>query len=270
MLPEAKGRDLLYVALGNGLDVYTYPRGKLLGSLGVGGVYLCTDNAQNIFIPAGFFGNQVLVYAHGATRPKVTLNDPYPAVDCSVDPDSEALAVTGSGGGVVIFPYDQRRKWRYAKLYSNLAMESSMFCAYDTSGNLFVDGTDSTGAFMLAELPKGSKSFTTIALNQHINAPGSVQWDGQYLIVADLGKGEINPSVIYRFSIDGSSGKKVGTTKLANSYAHAQFWIQGKTVIGPIAYDSVRSIGFWQFPAGGSPVKSFSDSVPSGEAVSLK
>jgi hypothetical protein len=270
MLPEAKRRDLLYVALGNGVNVYTYPRGNLLGSLGVGGVYPCTDEANNVFIPAGFFGTQVLVYAHGATRPKVTLNDPYPAVDCSVDPSTEALAVTeGSGGGIVIFPYSHKRGWRYAKSYADPDMQSIAFCAYDKNGNLFVDG-GSSGGFMLAELPKGSKTFTTITLDQSISAAGSMQWDGKYLAIADLGKGSSNPSVIYRFALSGSSGTKVSTTTLNLSYAHAQFWIQGSTVIGPIAYDSVRAIGFWRFPAGGSPVNSFSDEAPAGEAVSLK
>ncbi|MGA8575788.1 MAG: hypothetical protein WB609_08940 [Candidatus Cybelea sp.] len=271
MRPEAKGRDLLYIALGNEVNVYTYPRGGLLGSLGVGGLYLCTDRANNVFIPAGLFGTQILVYAHGAITPKVTLNDPYAAVDCSVDPTSETLAVTeGFGGGIVIFPYSQKRGWRYAKSYADPDMQSITFCTYDKNGDLFVDGGGSSGGFRLAELQKGSKTFTTITLDQTISAAGSMQWDGKYLAIADLGTGSSSPSVIYRFALSGSSGTKVSKTTLQLSYARAQFWIQGSTVIGPIAYDSVRAFGFWRFPAGGSPVKSFSDQAPSGEAVSLK
>ncbi len=43
MAPHAGGRDLLYLALGSGVNVYTYPRGTLLGSLGVGGGGLCLE-----------------------------------------------------------------------------------------------------------------------------------------------------------------------------------------------------------------------------------
>lgn len=91
MQPGVKGRDLLYAAVGSGITVYTYPRGHLVGSLGVGGTYLCNDTAGNVFIPAGAFGTQILVYAHGATKAKATLNDPYPAVACSVDPTTERV-----------------------------------------------------------------------------------------------------------------------------------------------------------------------------------
>ncbi len=271
MMSEAKGRDLLYVALGNGVNVYTYPEGKLLGALGVGGVYLCTDRANNVFIPGGYFGTQMLIYAHGATTPKVTLNDPYPAVDCSVDPTSETLAVTeGFGGYVIIFPYKQNRGWRYAKSFLVPGIQATVFCAYDGDGNLFVDGGVSSGAFMLEELPKGSKTFETITLNQKITAAGSMQWDGKYLAIADRGTGYPNPIVIYRFTLSGTTGKKVSTTTLQGSYAHAQFWIQKGRVIGPVAYNSVRGIGFWPFPGGGSIAKTFANDAPAGEAVSLK
>lgn len=272
MLPEAKGRNLLYVGLGgSGLDVYTYPRGHLIGALGVGGIYLCTDTAGNVFIPGAPFATQVLIYAHGSTQPKTTLNDPYTAADCSVDPSSERLAVTSYFAHyVVIFPYDPKRGWRYAKIFTDVEMQTISFCAYDNNGNLFVDGQDSSGDFMLAELVKGGNTFSMINLDQRIGAPGSMQWDGKYLAIADRGKASGSASVIYRFRLSGSSGTRVSRTKLDLSFADAQFWIQGNRVIGPISHDSMRAIGFWRFPGGGDPVKSFSDEVPSGEAVSLK
>lgn len=268
--PDDAGRDLLYAATGGGVNVYSYPRGTLLGSLGVGGGDLCSDKTGNVFIPQ-YFVADVLVYAHGATSPKAVLNDPYFAMDCSVDPTSETVAVTaGFGDQIVIFPYNPRRGWRFAKIYTNPNMTSISFCAYDKAGNLFVDGQNGSGGFMLAELPKDSRVFNTISLDQSIVTGGAMQWIGQYLTIVDMGQGYPQPAVIYRFSISGSSGTKVSSTTLNKSYANAQFWIQGATVIGPVAYSSVRGIGFWQFPAGGSPFKVFSDTVPGGETVSLK
>lgn len=170
--------------------------------------------------------------------------------------------------------HTQRNKpklgWRFAKTFSDAGMQIVSFCAYDNHGNLFVDGQDSSRNFMLAELPKGADTFNTIHLDESISTAGSMQWDGKYLAITDWGKSTGAAAVIYRFALSGSTGTRVSTTKLDQSHARAQFWIQGGTVIGPILYDSVRSIGLWRFPGGGQPFRSFSNEAPSGATVSLK
>ena len=268
MDPRAKGRDLLYVSLGT-VNVYSYPRGSLLGSLGVTGNTLCSDKFGNVFIPNDHNG-EVYVYAHGETRPKTIVYYYYEIVGCAVDPDSEALALAGSfTGGLVVFPYSRRRGWRYGQIYRDQNMFDYVSCAYDDKGDLFIDGISVGGAFLLIELPKGSKTFTTINLNQSISAPGSMQWNDGYLSIQDAG---LDPAVIYRFAINGSSGVKVSTTRLRRSRPGAQFWIQGEKVIGPLTNGTVPSIGFWKFPAGGSSIKDISSNNKSlaGETVSLK
>jgi hypothetical protein len=271
MAPRAKGRDLLYASLGT-VNVYAYPRGGLLGSLGVSGASLCSDKFGNVFIPNDGNG-EVYVYAHGETRPKTIVYYYYEIVGCAVDPSSEALALAGSfTGGLVVFPYNRRRGWRYGQIYRDPAMFDYVSCAYDSNGDLFVDGlTASHATFLLIELPKGSKTFTTISLNQGISAPGSLQWNNGYLSVEDPGKGVSGPVVIYRFAINGSSGTKISTTHLGGSYP-GQFWIQGEKVIGSLFSGSVHSIGFWKFPAGGPSIKSIpsNNKSPVGVAVSLK
>ncbi len=272
MLPEAKGRDLLYVGLGgDGVNVYTYPRGRLVGSLGPFGGYLCSDAAGNVFVPGGPIATQVSVYAHGSAEPKAILNAPYSATGCSVDSSSERLAATTYDQNiVVVFPYTPKRGWRFAKTFSDAGMQTVSFCAYDRVGDLFVDGQDSNNNFVLAELPEGGDTFSPIRLDKSISKAGSMQWDGKYLAIADFGKTIDSAAVIYRFALSGRSGKKVSTTKLDLSHALAQFWIQGGTVIGPTSYDSARDIGFWRFPSGGHPLKSFLAEAPTGETVSLK
>ncbi len=272
MLQEAKGRNLLYVGLGgDGVDVYTYPRGHLVGSLGAFGAFLCSDAAGNVFVPGGPIATQVSVYAHGSAQPKAVLNEPYSASGCSVDSSSERLAVTTyRQNTIVIFPYKPKLGWRFAKIFSDAAMQIISFCTYDNDGDLFVDGQDSSYNFMLAELPKGADTFSTIRLDESISTAGSMQWDGKYLAVADFGDSTGSASVIYRFALSGSSGKRVSTTKLDLSSARAQFWIQGAAVVGPTSYESVRGIGLWRFPKGGHPFRIFSDEAPSGATVSLK
>ena len=59
------------------------------------------------------------------------------------------------------------------------------FLGYDKTGNLFVDGYDSSYKFHYAELPAGGSSFTDITLSQTPVGSGNVQWDGKYMAVGD-------------------------------------------------------------------------------------
>ncbi|MGB8910391.1 MAG: hypothetical protein WCC84_16735 [Candidatus Cybelea sp.] len=200
--------------------------------------------------------------------------NPYNSGGCAVDPTSESIAVAaGFSVTVVIWPYNAKRGWRLAHAYRDPDMDLSAFSVYDPQGNLFVDGEDYNRSFMLAELPKGSSTFTTINLNHVIHNPGSLQWLGKYLAVEDWGKSGSGPAVIYRFAVNGTSGHRVSTTTLANSRASAQFLVYDHTVIGPFSSSSVSGIGFWRFPKGGAPVRTIATStylVPVAEALSLK
>lgn len=77
------------------------------------------------------------------------------------------------------------------------------FCTFDNQGDLFILGTSPSRA-VLAELPKGSSTFVDIAVNAVVRAPAQVQWDGQYLALAELGN-----RVLYRLSVSGSTARVV-------------------------------------------------------------
>ena len=64
---DDNGRSLLYVAAGS-VEVYTYPRGKQLGSLGWGG-YLCSDRFGNIIVAGAEGISYVWVFPHGGSNP---------------------------------------------------------------------------------------------------------------------------------------------------------------------------------------------------------
>jgi hypothetical protein len=261
--------SLLYVNL-ESVNVFTYPHGKPLGSLGVGGG-LCSDKFGNIVVAGAAGVSQVWVYPHGQSQPIANMYNPADPGGCSVDPSSEKIAVAGYFISLVTWPYHRKRGWGFAHQYVDPNMLESRYCTYDPDGNLFLDGYTSSSSFILAELPKGSSTFMTITLNQIIHKPGSMQWDGKYLVVEDAGESSSSPAVVYRFAVSGSSGTEVSATTLKHSYADVQFLIHGGTVIGAVSPSSTRGLGFWRFPDGGEPTRVISTYVtPNAEALSLK
>ena len=242
MLPAAKREDLLYIsdAANNTVTAYTYPRGRLVGTLGGFDFPYgqCVDKAGDVFI-TNTNASDILEYPHGSSSPIATIGDAgeHPA-GCSVDPLNGDLAVNNTytvsnePGSISLYTYGRRHGWSFPKIYRDSSFFYMYFCGYDNKGNLFVDGlTGYGGSFVFAELPAGRNGFTNIRLNQSIQSPGGVQWDGAHVAVGDQGNGE--GSVIYQFSVSGNKGKVVGSTPLNDSKDVAQFWIQGRKVVGP-------------------------------------
>jgi hypothetical protein len=268
MASEATTEDLLYVGGNSGdVTVYSYPRGRLLGTLT--GFYLpageCVDKAGNVFITDLGLG-KIFEYRHGGKKPIQTLqsgaNGP---AGCAIDPTTGNLAVTylgGAGSGyVAIFPNAQGT----ATTYTDPNIYDYYWCGYDPQGNLYVDGQAyNPRPFKFAELPKGSGTFTDITLNQKINWPAGVQWDGKYVAVGDQAT-----SIIYQFAISGSTGSLEGTTALNGGQYVQQFWIQGTRVIGGDS-GSYNNVHYWNYPAGGNPTKTITKGVggPIGMTVS--
>ncbi len=250
---DAKKGDLLYV-VGRQLYFFTYPQGRLVGTLASGGSGICSDRTGNVFVVTSL-GEKILEYAHRGTSPIATLSsDGYSLLTCSVDPMTGNLAVTYSGGashsgGVVI--YQQAQGTPQAYVDPNIFYY--YYCAYDNQGNLFVDGENLSGTYEFAELPKGSISFTDITIDKNL-VYGPLEWHGSYLTLANQ-----ETNAIYRLRVEGSTAMVVGTTKLRGWRTHRDTapWIQDHTVFaanGPLA----RRVGFWPYPAGGTKTKSLS------------
>jgi hypothetical protein len=276
---DAVGRNLLYVS--NPTDnvgivyVYTYPHGKQVGALASfeGAYGLCADQSGDIFVPfLGLFGG-IYEFAHGGASPIASLSNEYAyEVGCSVSPMTGKLAVIGGYHAAYVTTYNHKVSgWKIGKSYEDRALSQASFCGYDNEGNLFVDGTTSSGDVALTELPSGGNAFTTITLSQSIKAPGGVQWDGSHLAVGDTGT---SPSVIYQFDVSGSRATKVGSTMLGGSKRVEQFWIQRGRLVAP---DPARSCGqspagciaIYRYPAGGSPITTIVLAGAFGATVSL-
>lgn len=273
MLPEAATQDLLYVANSTTVTVYSYPQGKHVGTLKH--FYApqgeCVNETGNIFI-TNFGSAQIFEYLHGRSERIATLKSPTAGpIGCSVDATTGDLAVSAFGGIVAIYKNARGKP----TAYTDAQIAKFYWCAYDSDGNLFVDGQDSGARFRFAELPKGSREFTDITLGQPIGWPAGVQWQGDRVAVGDQ-----NSPVIYEFKISGKSGKKLGTTPLASHAEYMkQFWIEKLTLIAPNEYakgsGSKLKIHFdalyFKYPAGGMATKVITAGLrfPTAALVSL-
>ncbi len=245
--------DLLYVApdYDGAVTYYTYPAGELVGALNAGAFGLCSDPSGNIFVVDR---DSITEFAHGGTSPINTFSGyGFNYNSCSVDPTTGDLAVAflGLGGyspGIAIFKDGSGRQFTY----TDADFEGLEYCGYDGSGNLFADGFMS-GRVEFAELPAGGRKLKNVALSIKIKKPGQVQWDGKYMTVADEKVG-----TIFRLKIKGSLATRVGTTKL-HGFGSALFasWIYDGAIIVPFGKDGVGYVGFWKYPQGGSPTKTF-------------
>ena len=156
--------DLLYVATGGDVYVLSYPSGKVVGRLGFPGYSLCSDNHGNVFVVGG--DQAVAEYSHrGKLVETLSIYD-VPS-GCSVDPTTGNLAVpTYDYSCVYIYPDAQSGG---VQSVCNDEFILVGLCAYDSDGNLFLDGAVAAGPHHsqipgLAELPKGSTTFRNYLL----------------------------------------------------------------------------------------------------------
>src|SRR5579863_5508755 len=206
--PAAAADNLVYVSTFpfsrvSDVEVYTFRERKYVGVLN--GIknpqHLCSDTSGNVFIPEGT-ESKVLEYAHAGTTPIATFNDAHSPHACSVDRVTGNLAVVDAAD-VAIYQNASTKPARH----KDAKFANYYFCGYDDSGNLFVDGKDDSDRFVFAELPKGAKSFVNINLGHYVATPGSVQWDGKYVVVG-------SEDTVYQFTTAGSTGKLEGSTNL--------------------------------------------------------
>jgi hypothetical protein len=279
MAASAKAQNLLYTSDGgaNDVRVYSYPKGKLVGTLAnlQSPAGVCGDAAGDVWIVESASAT-IVEYAHGAKVAKAMLRDPGAfLLGCSVDPTTGDLGVTDLvGGNVAVYAGAHGTP----KTYRSSHLSHPYFCGYDDKGNLFIDGVDAGYSFQFFELPSGSKALRPITLNAGVDFPGGVQWDGQYVAIGDQDYQDQHTSAIYQVSVAGSSGTIEGTTLLTDSCDVVDFGIVGAAsearpqggaeVIAPdVCQNNVR---FYAYPSGGTSTKTLDGfQYPVGATVSL-
>src|SRR5579871_1712717 len=231
MLPDASGQDLVYVAdLGafyhQGVDVYSYPQGKMVGFIqpdydNFAG--LCADNQGNVWVLTWATNGQAFYakYAHGGTQPVMDIIAEGVPSSCAVDPSTGDLAIANfedfsisrSRGSIEIYPPGQYR----GQAYYDDSIRHYHYCTYDSKGNLFADGETS----YVNELPRRASAFLHVYFNKNIK-PGSLQWNDGSLAVTVVG-GARGPILIDRVSVKGSGAHVIGTTKLQTYHNQGEY-----------------------------------------------
>jgi hypothetical protein len=262
MLPEAKREDLLYISDVYGVHVFSYPKATHVGDLtGVASPQgLCTDRAGDVFVTDEDVGD-VDEYAHGGTSPIKVLYDIYVdfnPIDCSVDPTTGNVAVASADAPyVVIFPRAKQRPVIRSDPHAIL-----FWCGYDDQGNLFVERVRYHAKFYVGELPRGATAFKNLLLDPRISDPSGLKFDGQHMVIED-----VDANILYRLRLSGKHAIDIGNTPLNGAKQIERFWIHKNKVIGPDLYGSAY---FWEYPLGGSPVKSIPGfTSPVGVTVSV-
>ena len=216
---------------------------------------LCVDRAGDVFVTE-LYGQDIVEYAHGGTKPKARLKDAgFAPRGCDVDPITSDLAVAnycgqsvsdcvGSNAGDLVIYAKARGA---PESYHNKAVSTYLFCGYDSKGNLYADGGGSPGypGFEFVGLRHGDKKLRTITLDQTISGTGGVQWDGSHVVVGDA-----SYRILYQFSINGSTGTKIASTTLRNT-SFEQFWIAQNKVLSTAATYHKAWVQFFDYPAGG-------------------
>ncbi|HLY04102.1 MAG TPA: hypothetical protein VKR56_16575 [Candidatus Cybelea sp.] len=163
--------------------------------------------------------------------------------------------------------------------------------AYDDKGNLYFESqVYSSGPKPVCLLANGAKRVRQVSFSRAIDAVGSAQWDGKYVVLTDSNYKGNHTTANYRVK-ELSSGdlKMIGKTILYDScesrYANEEYWLfivgskntpvnheQGHVAVGGNMLCNNR-VSYWAYTAGGNPTKSLSSqwapTHPQGESVSI-
>jgi hypothetical protein len=257
LAPEAKHRDLLYVPDYNYsvVGVYSYPDAKPLGDLKVTAPYgVCSDKNGNVFIASAARGqssvSQIFEYPHGGTTPIATLQDPNaePA-GCAIDPSTGNLAVANvytqgtQNGDVVVYSGATGSPVSYSVPNINQAV----FCTYDASGNLYVEGANTRlETTVFGVLRKGQQNFTNFTVNGPVSIWGLASARNN-LVVGGYELSSEDAAYIYQVRVSGSSGTIV--RKILVDGFRLDYGITIKDGYLLMTMDAVR-IGRFYYPSG--------------------
>jgi hypothetical protein len=284
--PDAKRMTrLLFISDADSNDVYIFaPRGlKLEGTL-TGfdkPAGLCSDKSGNIWI-VNNGSSQIELYSRAGTLLKTIDDSGYWPVGCSVNSKNGDLAVanirttTDGTGNVMIYPDGSEP----GSALGNPVQTEYYYPAYDTNGNLYVDGRGGQyNDVMISICPAGGSCSTLNVSGATLNVPGGLNWNKAAgdLVVNDPDCGGKWGSCLYSMSVSGSAGTVTRTTSLYDDNGDA--CVMNQWAISPhdknlaggcIAKNSsTAGVARWKFAAGGKPTDwSTSVEYPVGAAIS--
>ncbi|MGA7355741.1 MAG: NHL repeat-containing protein [Candidatus Cybelea sp.] len=179
---------------------------------------LALDAAGNLYV-ADTSNSRIQVYAAGFKGTPTTINDPgeFPA---SVTIDSKGnlgvanILTTSDGPGSVSF---FNNGGTLLTTLSNANFAKVIFDAFDDKGNLYIDGTNASGAFVAGEVVGGvsGKAITILATGNSVGYPGGIAISSRHKIVLD---DQQNLTIFtYNAPVKGSLGMPIATTPLTGA-----------------------------------------------------
>jgi NHL repeat len=211
---------------------------------------LALDRAGNLYV-ADTKNSRIQVYAAGFKGAPTTINDPGQS-PASVTIDSKGnLAVTNilttnSGAGSVSF---FNKGGTLLTTLSNANFTKVIFDAFDAKGNLYIDGTNASGAFVAGEVVGGvsGKAITVLATGNSVGYPGGIAISSTGKIAVD---DQENIEIFtYNAPVKGSLGMPIATTPLTGagdpiSFAfnrtNKDIWVADAAHGGPMASGPVE------------------------------
>ena len=179
---------------------------------------LALDTAGNLYV-ADTGNSRIQVYAAGFTGTPTTINDPGES-PASVTIDGNGnLAVTnilttsGGAGSVSFF----NKGGTLLSTLSNADFAKVIFDAFDEKGNLFIDGTNGSGAFVAGEIVGGvsGKAISILTTGNSVGYPGGIAISSKGKIAVD---DQENIEIFtYKPPVNGSLGMPIATTPLTGA-----------------------------------------------------
>jgi hypothetical protein len=248
-----KGDQYISNFYGSELLVFDYPKsdasiGTISGVTDAQGE--CTQTGKKNYWVVASGADEIEEFAFGGTSPIATLSESTgePA-GCAIDAKTGDLATTILGtGDVVIFTGASGTGTTVSD-----GLDSSYFDTYDASGNLYVDGITESDTYGVVEMASGSSSFKAVTLNNSIEFPGEMQWDGKYVTLNDQ-----EAHGIYQYTCSDDSCTSNNTVELDGTSDCVQTWISGKYVYCPDFPNEVADV--FAYPAGGSAIATLTGS----------
>ena len=179
---------------------------------------LALDTAGNLYV-ADTNNSRIQVYARGFKGTPTTINDPGES-PASVTIDSKGnlgvanILTTGSGPGSVSF---FNKGGTLLTTLSNPNFYKVLFDAFDDKGNLYIDGTNASGAFVAGEVVGGvsGKAITILTTGNSVGYPGGIAISSTHKIALD---DQENVEIFtYKAPVKGSLGMPIATTPLTGA-----------------------------------------------------
>jgi hypothetical protein len=250
---KAKTYEYIISDYGTYASIFDYPKGtKQIGSINdVGG-----QGCSNVLY--GYGKKTFWIMAGTDDMNEYSVPDKFiRSLDApsGANPSSCAMDTSGDLAVGILYGSDPG----YIIIYKNATgkgqaiptpLSREYFDGYDNQGNLFFDGFTSSYAFQLDEIAKGSTQVQQISTSNTVQFPGSVQWDGKYLVVTDQVALDM-----YRYTVTGTKAKLVDTIPLTGSGDCAQTWIATGVVYCADASNDNGAV--YPYPKGGKAIATF-------------